>query len=386
MAVQTRSAADFRTAEGSDVVTINRCSVVCTAGEAWTARTAPVTANWTAVCWSPELRLFVAVADLTFVNTVMTSPDGVTWTQRAAANATVAWRSVCWSPELGLFVAVGDGGSDANRIMTSSNGTAWTQRTAPASNNGFTAVCWSPQLHRFVAMCAGVSGAIARLAISSDGITWNGYAGGSEPQSGVSICWSPELAGFVCISNTDGKVYWSDNGTAWGYSTQTVRSWRSVCWSPALRLFCAVCDDGTSSDVMTSPDGATWTLRTTPSSKTWKTVCWSPELRLFIAGAVTGIGNDIMTSPDGITWRSVSPAGTYGAICWSPELRQFCSVTTNSGGAIHTSTVDKLQISEVLAGSIATVVSAVRPAAANQNIQGWLRLNVNGVDRFVPYW
>ena len=53
-----------------------------------------------------------------------------------------------------------------------------------------------------------------------------------------------------------------------------------------------------------------------------------------------------------------------------------------------TSTVDRLQFSVPLVstGGGSAVISAVRPAAANQNIQGWLRMNISGLDRYIPYW
>jgi hypothetical protein len=59
--------------------------------------------NWHGVCWSPELRLFCAVAYGS--NTAATSPDGITWTQKTLPSSK-SWSSVCWSPELRLFCAV----------------------------------------------------------------------------------------------------------------------------------------------------------------------------------------------------------------------------------------------------------------------------------------
>ncbi len=79
-------------------------------------------------------------------------------------------------------------------------------------------------------------------------------------------------------------------------------SWRFVCWSPALTLFVAVAYTGTGNRVMTSPDGITWTIRTSAADNNWRSVCWSPALTLFVAVADSGTGNRVMTSPDGITW------------------------------------------------------------------------------------
>ncbi|MFT5607109.1 MAG: hypothetical protein ACI9PZ_000909, partial [Parvicella sp.] len=55
---------------------------------------------------------------------VMTSPDGVTWTRRDAAEpeSNKSWQSVAYGN--GLFSAVANGGS--KRLMTSPDGINWT--------------------------------------------------------------------------------------------------------------------------------------------------------------------------------------------------------------------------------------------------------------------
>ena len=72
--------------------------------------------------------LFVAVSS-DGTNRVMTSPDGITWTARTAA-AGNTWRSVTYGN--GLFVAVSQDGT--NRVMTSPDGITWTTRTAAQAN------------------------------------------------------------------------------------------------------------------------------------------------------------------------------------------------------------------------------------------------------------
>jgi hypothetical protein len=79
----------------------------------------------------------------------MTSPDGINWTSRTAPSTTVQWQDVCWSPELKLFVAVGTVGTGTNsRMMTSPDGITWTLRK-PALNPDFSGICWSPELGMF---------------------------------------------------------------------------------------------------------------------------------------------------------------------------------------------------------------------------------------------
>ena len=84
---------------------------------AFVARTSAADNSWVSVCWSPELSLFVAVANSGTGNRVMTSPDGINWTSRTSA-ADNSWFSVCWSPELSLFVAVAISVS-SSRVLTS---------------------------------------------------------------------------------------------------------------------------------------------------------------------------------------------------------------------------------------------------------------------------
>jgi len=116
-------------------------------GVNWTVRSAAEANPWQSVVWSPELGLFAAVAN-NGTNRVMTSPDGITWTARSAAEAN-SWQSIAWFPNLGLFAAVSVSGT--NRVMTSPDGITWTARAA-AEANGWQSVAWSPELGLFAAV------------------------------------------------------------------------------------------------------------------------------------------------------------------------------------------------------------------------------------------
>ena len=82
----------------------------------WTSRTSAVDNQWRDITWSPELGIFVAVAESGTGNRVMTSPDGINWASNEVPSR--SWESVIWSPELGLFAAVSDSGT-GDRVMTS---------------------------------------------------------------------------------------------------------------------------------------------------------------------------------------------------------------------------------------------------------------------------
>ncbi len=67
----------------------------------------------------------------------------------------------------------------------------------------------------------------------------------------------------------------SANGTTWTVRTSPSNVWNSVAWSPSLGLFAAVGLSGVGTqEVMTSPDGITWTLHSTPSNSFWVGITW----------------------------------------------------------------------------------------------------------------
>jgi hypothetical protein len=84
----------------------------------------------------------------------------------------------------------------------------------------------------------------------------------------------------------------SPNGITW-----TTRStagldyaWSSVTF--ANDLFIAVATTG---NIMTSYDGITWTARTTAANNSWRRVAYGKGV--FVAVAGTGTGNRVMTFP-----------------------------------------------------------------------------------------
>jgi hypothetical protein len=302
----------------------------------WTGRSQGVPADcfWRDVCWSPQLRLFVAVGDRNPNAYVIYSSNGIHWNSVSVDNN--AWFCVEWSPQLGIFVSLAMGGSTNNRLMTSTNGTSWTMRTLPV-NNRWMDVCWSPELGIFVATAEG-PGTINKVMTSSNGIDWS-LQSPSENNSWYGVCWSPQLMLFVAVAGTGtNRVMISNNGINWqpiGLSQGVPQIfWLSICWSPQLGLFVAVAagwDGGNNNYIMTSQNGRTWTTISNPHNYGGTGgICWSPELRLFVALSYS-LGS-IVTSPDGITWTTrQNTGGDMVGVCWSPELGIF--VVANGVGS-----------------------------------------------------
>lgn len=273
---------------------------------------------FTSVAWSPAAGLFVAVAcGRTTFNTcgdngttlrVMTSPDATVWTERATPDTSSTWQSIVWSPELNLFVAVADGG--ASSVMTSPNGINWTARTVPEDNT-WKSITWSPELNLFVAVAGSGTN---RVMTSPDGTNWTAQAA-AEANTWTSIAWSSQLGTFVAISS-DGtnRVMTSSNGISWtARAASAANAWSSVAWSPSLQKFAAVATSGTSR-VMTSPDGTNWTAQAASVDNSWSAITWSPELGTF---AVVGSGGTTNSGPPFTSARvmtgSIVTSGTGAA-------------------------------------------------------------------------
>lgn len=75
------------------------------------------------------------------------------------------------------------------------------------------------------------------------------------------------------------------------------RGWFSVTYGAGL--FVAVANTGTGNRVMTSPDGITWTSRTSAADNNWSSVVWTG--RFFYAVAPDSTAP--MVSFDGVTWQ-----------------------------------------------------------------------------------
>jgi hypothetical protein len=302
----------------------------------WTQRTFvnQNTQTLRSVCWSPQLKLFVAVGGAGGGNDrIVISPDGINWTLSALTY--LPMRSVCWSAETGLFVAVGLNGT--NGVITSPDGITWTARTSagPVGSGLFwLSVCWSPELSLFVAVAYidFLGTTTNRVMTSPDGITWTLRT--SPNNNWYSVCWSPELGLFVATSE-DNSIMTSPDGITWTTRTSPVSNkWYSVCWSPELGLFVAVGSAGNiNTKIITSPDGINWTARTGANNNSYSGVCWSAELGLFVA---VGYGSDasnnrIMTSSNGINWTARTNSNSLLSVCWSPELGIFVASSISAG-------------------------------------------------------
>lgn len=156
-----------------------------------------------------------------------------------------------------------------------------------------------------------------------------------------ALAWSPTVPIWVAAGTT---IETSDSGAqSWTARTETFSaSILDVAWSPSVGVFCAV---GFNNGIETSPDGVTWTARTSgiANSPQWKAVVWSPGLSLFVAFGYKSSGAVpfYATSPTGTTWTERSSTLATGVsydesgLAWAPSLTLLVCVT--SDGKMETS-------------------------------------------------
>ena len=167
------------------------------------------------------------------------------------------------------------------------------------------------------------------------------------PAGGV---WSSITYGnglFVAVARitlTTGAIMTSPDGITWTARTSTAASgngWQSVAYGNGL--FVAVANtSSTTGAVQTSPDGITWTARTSTAADIgWYSVTYGNGL--FVAVAITTLTTGaVQTSPDGITWTArtstaASALGGWISVAYGNGL--FVAVAHNSSttGAVQTS-------------------------------------------------
>ncbi len=290
-------------------------------GITWTARTAAENANWAAVAYGNGL--WVSVAYSFSTTYVMTSPDGISWTMRTGQSG--VWYGITHGN--GLFVAVGFGG--ANSIMTSPDGLTWTARTGPSGN-------WQNVTYGNGLYVAVASSGTSRIMTSADGITW------TSRSSTASVYDVTYGNGLFVACGLSGNIYSSPDGITW---TERTAAEANALYgiSYGNGLFIIVSNNGTNR-VQTSPDGITWTARSAAVVSAWNTSAYGNGL--YVAVSASG---KVQTSPDGITWteRTAAAANGWESIAYGTTSTSLGAITGYATGITETfvSTAPTLLIS-----------------------------------------
>lgn len=179
-------------------------------GVTWSVGAFPPANNYAGMAYGGSSPLWVV---MTRSQDIVTSPDGITWTQHAGVMpAAGAWTDVAWSPTLGLFAAIETTGS-GHQVATSPDGLTWTLRTTPAGAFTLPTIIWSARLGLFI---VGIAGGLSTNAVftSPDGITWTLRTTAGTANSGTMRDFG---AGFDVFGLIIGSTTYesSPDGIAW---------------------------------------------------------------------------------------------------------------------------------------------------------------------------
>ena len=234
--------------------------------------------------------------------TMSYSPDGINWTTRTSGFGSTAINALTFGNN--LFIAGGASGT----MTTSTDGITWTSRTSAFGSNAINALAYGKNLY-----VAG--GATGTLATSTDGITWTTRTSGfgTSAINGIAFGLGQFAAAGASI----------DNGS---YSSG---------------LYVAVGATGT---LATSPDGITWTTRTSGFGSPYaingvafgysKSIVEASGYNSHAAQPIfvaVGAGGIITTSFDGITWtaRTSGVSTAISSVTFANGI--FLATTTSSG-------------------------------------------------------
>jgi hypothetical protein len=252
-------------------------------GRVWESRASGTSNHLLAVTWTGQE--FIAVGEFC---TIVASPDGGTWTPRHARRDAGTLNGITAGG--GLIVAVGacprnpGATMDSTLLLTSTDGIAWTERGPGLQDRSLQSVAWSGS--RFVAVAMQEAfPADVLVMISPDGLAWSADTLPGVDYSIFDIVWTGQS--FVTVG-TGGVSFVSNTGTTWQRYTLDAGNQFGVAASGGMLVTVGW-------NTLTSDDGRSWNRTATQFPEKFQDVIWHD----FQYIAVGEQGKIIVSPPGG---------------------------------------------------------------------------------------
>lgn len=225
-------------------------------GATWTAASIPQpSTRYVSIAYSPSSNAWVGLG---LDGEIIRSADGgETWSSITTLDFVAnGWSDVEWGG--GQYVAFGASPSNPSCVATSPTGETWTTQFAVAQN-------WQAGVfggEQWVAVATFILESSHKSMNSPDASTWTGHGDTNQNWVGIGYDGARYIA---CSADANGDIQYSTTGASWTVSNVGVTAdtlWH-VLYAGGQWLI-STWGDFDGSTIITSPDGSTWTLQTTP--------------------------------------------------------------------------------------------------------------------------
>ena len=165
----------------------------------------------------------------------------------------------------------------------------------------------STYYYKVVAVVDAITSTAASAeASASTSISWTNRIGAVTQVHLNGITWSGTQ--YLAVGGTQ-RIYSSPDGMTWTLRSSGTQKLNRVIWSGSQFVAVGGNPVGGTTTILTSPDGVSWTPQPlTGVTGSLSAVAWSGSL--FVAVGSGNAGNGILTSPDGVTWTAQTSTNT----------------------------------------------------------------------------
>jgi len=239
------------------------------------------------------------------------------------------------------LVVVGGSSIANNSAFSDDLGTTWSNGAGPiSSNDNYIRMAYDPVGNVLVAISSNSPNAARAVQKSADrGANWSNTAFAGS-LSLADVIWSAADSLFVLVdltAATTNRIWTSPDGQTWTQRTTpaapTAGGWSKLAFDSINNLY--VCKGQSTTDVMTSPDAITWTIGVTNISiLSPNRIIHSPGQEKFVMLGQAGLTNVVYFSSDGINWTAVptlpgTPVSLNG-IVYAEDLSLFLIIGRDS--------------------------------------------------------